>query len=43
MLVCAFAGKARVLAAYEHAVREQLPLLQLRRCDAVVPGGGIDE
>ena len=33
LLVSAFAGRERVLAAYAHAVR-RLPLLQLRRRDA---------
>ena len=33
MLVAAFAGRELVLAAYEHAVREALPLLFLRRRD----------
>ena len=33
MLVSAFAGREAVLAAYAHAVREQLPVLQLRRRD----------
>ena len=30
MLVCAFAGRERVLAAYREAVREALPIFQLR-------------
>ena len=34
MLVAAFAGRERVLAAYAEAVRARLPLLQLRRRDA---------
>ena len=34
MLVAAFAGRERVLAAYREAVRAAVSLLQLRRCDA---------
>ena len=34
MLVAAFAGRERVLAAYAGAVARALPVLQLRRCDA---------
>ena len=39
LLVSAFAGRERVLAAYAHAVAGRLPLLQLRRRDA--RGGGL--
>ena len=34
MLVAAFAGRERVLAAYRGGGRAPLPVLQLRRCDA---------
>ncbi len=34
MLVSAFAGRERILAAYREAVEERLPLLLLRRRDA---------
>ena len=33
MLVCAFAGRERVLAAYREAIARALPVLQLRRRD----------
>ena len=38
MLVSAFAGKARVFAAYEHAIARALPLLLVWRCDVAVSG-----
>ncbi len=41
MLVCAFAGQAAVLAAYAHAVRVALPVLQLRRCHAAHAGAHV--
>ena len=35
MLVAAFAGRERVMAAYREAI-EEVPVLQLRGCDAHV-------
>ena len=37
LLVAAFAGRERVLAAYAEAIAPGLPLLQLRRRDAGRP------